>query len=574
VFIKSLKIEDIHGVIRDIEFHKGINLIVDETMNMTNKETGNNVGKTTVLKLIDVCLGADSKIIYTDKENKKEIDLVKNFLINNQVIITLILKEDLDIEKSKEIVIERNFLSRKKKVMKINGKNFTSEKDFEDEIDKLIIGDRLENKPSFRQIISHSIRYTDERINNTLKVLSAFTSRAEYEILYLFLFGISISDRSKIIKKIATEIEFKKRIEKKQSKTELELTLAIIDDKITKLEHKKKTLNINYNYDEDLNNLNETKYQISRISSKISELSLRKKIILEAEEELLENKSNIDLQQLKAIYNQDSENMVKIQKTFEELVAYHNKMIVEKIRFITQDIPGLEAEIFSLQKRLKELLSKEESLTYKIAKSDTFKDLEDIITELNENYQRKGEIENSLSQITEVDNKMEDLEKELKTIDEGVFSEKFKENIKEKLMKFNKDYFSTVSNEIYGEQYGITFNIDVDKKTGKALYVFDSFNANSSSGKKQGEILCFDLAYILYADDENIPVLHFILNDKKELMHGNQLIKVSDFIKDKDIQLIFSILKDKLPDELNNEDNIILRLSQKDKLFKIENRNN
>jgi integrase/recombinase XerD len=33
-----------------------------------------------------------------------------------------------------------------------------------------------------------------------------------------------------------------------------------------------------------------------------------------------------------------------------------------------------------------------------------------------------------------------------------------------------------------------------------------------------------------------------------------------------------AILKDKLPDELNNEDNIILRLSQKDKLFRIENR--
>jgi hypothetical protein len=34
-------------------------------------------------------------------------------------------------------------------------------------------------------------------------------------------------------------------------------------------------------------------------------------------------------------------------------------------------------------------------MTNKIAKSDTFKDLEDIITELNEIYQRKGEIENS-----------------------------------------------------------------------------------------------------------------------------------------------------------------------------------
>ncbi|MGE7586488.1 DUF2326 domain-containing protein [Peribacillus sp. NPDC101480] len=573
MFIKYLRIEDINGIVRKIKFHKGINLIVDETVNVTEKETGNNVGKTTVLKLIDFCLGADPKIIYTDNENKKEIDLVKNYLIDNHVLITLIMSQDLNDEKSPEIVIERNFLSRNKKVMRINGENLTKNdgKDFENKLDKLILGGRQETKPSFRQIISHSIRYADERINNTLKVLSAFTSYAEYETLYLYLFGISIADRSKILRKIKTEKDFKRRIEKKQSKTELELSLAMIDDTISDLEQKKKTLNINYNYDKDLSNLNETKYQISSISSRISELSLRKKIISEAEEELLENKSNIDLQQLKRIYSQ-AKDMTKIQKTFEDLVNYHNNMIVEKIRFITQDIPEIESEISSLESKLKRFLSQEKELAIKIAKSDTFKDLEIIITELNEVYQRKGEIENTLSQIKEVANKMTSLEEELSAIDQGLFSEKFQEKLKNQLIKFNKYYFSEVSNELYGEQYGISYDVKVEKKTGKSVYVFDSFNANSSSGKKQGEILCFDLAYISYADDEEIPVLHFILNDKKELMHGNQLIKVSDFIKDKDIQLIFSILKDKLPDELNNEDNIILRLSQKDKLFRIENR--
>jgi uncharacterized protein YydD (DUF2326 family) len=573
MFIKYLKIEDMSGTIREIGFKKGINLIVDETVNVTDKETGNNVGKTTVLKLIDFCLGADSKLIYTDSENKKEIDLIKNYLVNNRVLISLVLKQDLEIEESKEIVIKRNFLSRKNKVMSINGENLPGNdgKDFENKLDTLIIGERQEKKPSFRQIISHSIRYTDERINNTLKVLSAYTSLAEYEILYLYLFGITITDRSKILKKIKTEKEYKKRIEKKQSKFELELSLAMIEDTLSNLEIKKKTLNINYNYDEDLSNLNETKYQISTISSKISELSLRKKIIREAEEELMANKSNIDLQQLKMIYNQASKHMANLQKTFEELVTYHNNMIVEKIRFITQDIPDIESEISALHNSLKKLLSQEEELTTKIAKSDTFKDLEAIINELNENYQRKGEIENSISQIDEVDNKVSSLEEELDIIDQGVFSGDFQEKIKDQLKKFNK-YFSEVSNELYGEHYGISFKVKEDKKTGKGIYVFDSFNANSSSGKKQGEILCFDLAYILYADDEDIPVLHFVLNDKKELMHDNQLVKVANFIENKDIQLIFSILKDKLPQELYSEENIVLRLSQKDKLFRIESR--
>ncbi|WP_043978137.1 DUF2326 domain-containing protein [Priestia megaterium] len=573
MFIKYLKIEDSDQIVRELEFHNGINLIVDETVNIANTETGNNVGKTTVLKLIDFCLGADAKIIYTDSENKKEIDLVKNYLVNKKVLITLILKEDLSVKKSKEIIIERNFLSRKNKVMRINGTNFNKSdgRDFENELDKLIIGERSESKPSFRQIIAHNIRYTDERVNNTLKVLSTFTSLAEYETLYLFLFGITTTDRSKIFKKISTEKEFKRRIEKKQNKNELELSLAMIDDTISNLEMKKRTLNINYNYDTDLNNLNETKYQISNISSKISELSLRKKIIKEAEAELIANKSDIDLKQLKMIYNQASKNMENIQKSFEDLVKYHNNMIIEKIRFITQDVPEIESEIAKLQNYLKELLSKEEKLATKIAKSDTFKDLEIIITELNENYQRKGEIENSLSQIEEVDKKIAILDEEISGIDEGIFSEKFREKIKNQLKEFNK-YFSQVSNELYGEHYGISFNIKPDKRTGKDIYVFDSFNANSSSGKKQGEILCFDLAYILYAESQEIPVLNFILNDKKELMHVNQLIKVSEFIKDKNIQLIFSILKDKLPDSLDKKENIVLRLSQKDKLFRIENR--
>ncbi|WP_255299076.1 DUF2326 domain-containing protein [Bacillus wiedmannii] len=571
MFIKYLKIEDVNGIVREMNFHKGINLIVDETVSVTNKETGNNVGKTTVLKLIDFCLGADPKIIYIDDENKKEIETVKNYLVDSQVLVTLILKQDLDIETSNEILIERNFQNRTKKVMKINGENLTKNngKDFENELDRLIIGERQTNKPTFREIIAHSIRYNDDRINKTLKVLSVYTSLAQYETLYLYLFGISIEDRSKILKKISTEKEFKKRIEKNQSKNELELSLALINDTISRLERKKNTLNINHNYEKDLINLNNTKYQISNISSQITELSLRKEIIIEAEEELKANKSDIDLQQLKRIYNQASENMLEIQKTFEELVNYHNKMLVEKIRFITQDIPGIESEIATLNSSLKSLLSKEKELATKIAKSDTFKDLENIITELNENYRRKGEIDNSISQIDDVDNKVAILEEELHEIDQGVFSEKFKERIKEQLVKFNK-IFSKVSDDLYGEKYGISFDIKVDKKTGKSIYIFDSFNANSSSGKKQGEILCFDLAYILFADNEDIPVLHFILNDKKELMHGNQLIKVKDFIKDKNVQLIFSILEDKLPTELNNEKNIIIRLSQKEKLFKIE----
>ena len=82
--------------------------------------------------------------------------------------------------------------------------------------------------------------------------------------------------------------------------------------------------------------------------------------------------------------------------------------------------------------------------------------------------------------------------------------------------------------------------------------------------------MCFDLAYIAFADEENLSCLHFLLNDKKELMHDNQLNRVAEYVKDKDVQLVISILKDKLPDGLIQKSNVVVELSQDSKLFKME----
>ena len=103
MFIKKLIISTPSKILRNIEFHKGLNLIVDDTPTINTQLTGNNVGKTTVLKLVDFCLGGKATEIYTDFEDKKsEYEEVKKFLIEQEVLITLILTEDLDlVDKSK-----------------------------------------------------------------------------------------------------------------------------------------------------------------------------------------------------------------------------------------------------------------------------------------------------------------------------------------------------------------------------------------------------------------------------------------------------------------------------------------
>jgi hypothetical protein len=64
--------------------------------------------------------------------------------------------------------------------------------------------------------------------------------------------------------------------------------------------------------------------------------------------------------------------------------------------------------------------------------------------------------------------------------------------------------------------------------------------------------------------------IRFLLNDKKELMDDNQLVRIRDLVEENDIQFIASILKDKLPPELDKEEYFIIKLSDTDKLFRIE----
>ena len=572
MFLKSLTItRGDDTIIRDIQFNTGLNLIVDETPVVNGKETGNNVGKTTVLKLVDFCLGAKAKGIYSDHENKRnEYKLVKDFLLDNNVRVSLVLKADLLQEESREVLIERNFLARKDKIQRIDGNNKTDD-EFEETLTGLLFPGHYGKKPTFRQIIAHNIRYKDLSINNTLKNLDSFTRDDEYETLYLFLFGCDFEQgdtKQELRSQIDIEERFKKRLESEQTKSAYETALTLLQSEIEELERRKSSLNLNPNFESDLDKLNKIKYQINLTSSDIGRLELRKDLISEAQREIQASESTIDLQQLQQIYQQATSLVSGIQKTFQELYDFHNRMVDSKIRFIVQDLPRINAKLAVQREHLKRLLVEETKLSSVIIQSDSFNVLEQLIVELNAKYQKKGDYENTLRQLSAVESKLMELNKELAVIDNDLFSDEFALKIKEQINKFNR-HFSSISYELYGEKYALKFDTKIVK--GRRLYEFTPFDLNNfSSGKKQGEISCFDIAYTLFADEENIPCMHFLLNDKKELMHGNQLLKIANLVNAKGIQFVASILKDKLPEELNKDEYVVLKLSQDDKLFRIE----
>lgn len=571
MYLKSLQISTPNETIRDIRFHNGLNLIVDNTPSKSNKiQTGNNVGKTTVLKLVDVCFGANPKIVYQDTEDKnKEYVTVRDYLKENEASIMLEITDSFQGSKT-TISIERNFLQRTKAIRMINGEQIL-DKDFENTLLNLFFPEIIYNKPTFRQIVSHNNRYTDDKIQYTLKTLDKYTKDTEYETLNLFLLGCDVSNgeqRQLLVEKIKQEESYKNRVENGMSLLTYKSALEQILANIETLNQKKDDFGINADFEKDLDLLDDVRYKINSVSSEISTLNIRRELIEESVAGFQAESSNIDTKELKTLYEEVKVNISELQKTFEDLVSYHNKMIKEKIKFISSELPMLKSNISAKQAELSDLLKQESEYTSKIAKYDSFETLEDIIEELNNAHRQQGEYETIIKQLSDIDNNLLTYNSELKTISDGLFSDNFKADLDARIERFNK-YFSAVSKELYGESYFLS--VDIQESKGKKFYKFSAYNMNLSSGKKQGEILCFDIAYILYARQENIPHLDFLLNDKKELLHGNQLEKVADFVKKNNIQLVLTILKDKLPVSLVNDENIILELSQNDKLFRIEN---
>lgn len=571
MFLKRLSITSHERVIRDITFHKGLNLIIDETARQNEKETGNNVGKTTVLMLVDFCLGANPKHIYTDPENRaEEHKLVKDFLVDNEVIITLVLVDNFENVNAKEVKIERNFLARRRKIQRVDGFDKTDD-EFEEALTGLLFPGHYDRKPTFRQIISHNIRYRDLSLNNTLKTLDRYTRDDEYETLYLFLLGCDFQQgdtKQNLRSQIRIEESFKARLEREQTRSAYETALDILEHELSVLEQRKSKLNLNENFTQELKLLNEVKYNINWISSEIARFSLRRSIIIEAEQELQAGVSNIDIPQLESIYQQAQVQLGSLHRTFQELVNFHNRMVGEKIKYVTKELPELDALIRRQNVRLENLLAQESALAKSITASVSFEELEKLIAEINDKYRKKGEYQNLLSQLRETDNNLTGLRQRLDAIDDGLFSEEFERRIKEQVSKFNR-HFASISQELYGEKYALKVDPKTNSK-GQRVYQFSSFNTNFSSGKKQVEITCFDIAYTLFADQEHIPCMHFLLSDKKELVHDNQLLKIASLVSSKDVQFVASILRDKLPTELDRDDYIVLKLSQADKLFRIE----
>ena len=565
MFLKQVIIQNKNSIIRDIHFHKGINLIVDETLvGSSQQATGNNVGKTTVLRLVDYCFGADGKNIYQDTEfNKQPNTTIENFLKDNEIIITVVLVDNLD-EPKEEVIIRKNFLSRTKKLQEINGENITNDKEFDKALKKEIFNSDVD-KPTFRQIISKNIRDEKNKMTNIVKVLNSFASSEVYEALYLFWLGISTdshSEKERLSLDKKKEESFQKRLKKEGELSLIEQQLILLNDKIDELNKRKNKFNLNENYAADVDKLNDIKAKLNRSATELSRLEIRKDLINESKEDLEQEYTQINTSQIKSLYEKAKSLISNIQVSFEDTVKFHNDLISEKLEYITKELPEIEQQIRRIKSEIIVLRNDEDALTETLNKSALVEDFEQTILDLNKQFERKGNLEEQKRLWLYSQEKLADIDDNLNKINQGISSKD--SQIQNRITEFNK-YFSVMSNRLYGETYLLSSQ---KNEKGYELIV-TNLEGNPSTGKKKGQIAAFDFAYIQFADKLDIECLHFIMHDQLETIHDNQLNTIVEVANSINGQYIVPILRDKIPSNIDISEFEILSLSQDDKLFRI-----
>lgn len=549
-------------VVRQITFKKGANFIVDART--TKYSRGNGIGKTTALRVIDLCMGAQGrKYLYTDEELSLVNEGLKDFIDNGKLYAELILQDSLTKPQISHTLCVELF-TRGKRL--IDGEKF-NEKDYRTELNKILF-DNDADKPKFRELIGMFIRVNLKDDNNKfLKYLDNFSSNAEYDNIYSFLFRFGNQDLNDAI------LEAKRRLGSLDTSISQLLAMNRIKDissveqEVVEFDKEIKMVKQSLENIIDTKALEKNETEISYVRTKYSEFSedlSRYNYRLQRAVDTLrgaerEKDMPIDQSVLSGIYEDTKLNTDHLSKTFEDLIDFNKQLIDNKISFFTKQVGKITQKIDQLSLQRDDLLRTHESAVMMIKNKDVEgyvglqARLEDLIRD-QAKLQKIIEIHKDLS------SQYEDARLELEDLNE---SNEY--DPKANISQFNS-FFTTYSQEINNESFMLYRN-----KSGFPLAIKNR-SSGVSTGTKKSAIAGFDLAYQSYALKENISHPHFVVHDLIENMDSAGLSAAVKIANSIDCQYIVAVLKEKIDNaqSIDQTLDVRLKLTQEDKFFKFK----
>lgn len=560
------KMEPSKEIIREIIFNQnGLSLIVDNTPE-DFIESGNSVGKSTAIKIIDLCLGAKTvKELYFDPDTKSENTEVKEFLLKHKVQAELILVD----EEKNNYCIKRDLFIRGKKY--IFDQDYTKD-NFEEEL-KEIIFDLKEPRPTFRQLIPKFIRIDNTAEDKMIKFLPLMTKNSIYDTIYCFLFQICSDDllsrKGEINEKLSECQKTIQALEKSKSVTSLSVlkqSLEIINMDLQDLFDKRQKLSYMDEYREELDTKRKLSLRVNDLQEKMELIEFEISNMEHSVVDLSKEKREIDFSVLQALYNEAQSFINDLHVKFEELVVFHNTMIQNRIDFIKEQVKSKRELLDEYSHQLSAILHEKEKITIEVLDEGLLDELNILNKKIEELTQKKGELNQSIQILEEQENIRNSLNNELVEIDKKIGNEADSD---EKIKRFNQ-IFADYCNQLYGEKYFLAYD-EKWKENKKFPVTIASLGGKVGTGKKKAVIVAYDLAYMKFSTEMGIKVPQFVIHDKMENTHINQLKTIFEICSKIEGQYIIPILRERIDkiDRKYIDKAIVLELSTSNKFFKI-----
>lgn len=553
------------SIIRNIKFNiQGLNLIVDNTKS-TLVESGNSVGKTTAVKIIDLCLGAKSvRDLYYDSDTKSDNKEIKELLTKSKVQAELIL-----LHNNQRIFIKRDLYNNGKRY--INDKLYTRE-EFWNELKKIIFN-LNESYPTFRQLIPKFVRVSNTSEDRLIKYLPMGTTNDEYETIYSFLFNILdidlVSKRNELNGKLSEcqkTLDLLKKNQNIISINSLQQKLELVEESIKEYSYKRKKLSYMEEYKNELSKKRDVTSQIAIFQKDMELIEFEVKTIAESIKKLNNEKSNINTNQIKAIYEECNKYVPGLHKSYDDLVNFHNSMIQNRIDFINEQLYEKQLLFEDYSRKVDLLLEEKRRITIDVLDEGLLDELNLINSKIENMSVQKGELLQSIKLLEDEEKSEKTLLKQISEIDKKTNND----SVKEKMKVFNY-YFTNYTNKLYGEKHFLSYNSDwKDTKNGFPV-TGGSLGGSVGTGKKKGMIVAVDFAYIQYAKEMGLHSPDFIIHDKLENTHINQLKTIFELTKELSGQYVLPILRERI-DKIKDayiDKSIILELSEDNKFFMV-----
>lgn len=577
MFLNSLTVRSGEEAIRVVKFRLGLNLVVDETDPTDRTDSGNSVGKTTFLRSIDYCLGGDGKALYRDPEFKDVVNEDVLTFLRSGVSFTLDLVNDLTPEAEQQV--ERHVIVRKfEGAMSIDGEEYQP-KAFNRRLAKILFG--IESAaPTARQLLAKFIRVEPYEIANVLRFLHPATKNAQYDAIYLFLFGFH--DRELLTRRTRLQTSLRNLVRQRsalnaRSKSTLQQAIGILDRDIALSEQRFERFNVASDHKQRLVALSSVRGDVARLSLEQSKLDLRLRLAEQTMSDLSEADEAIDVGVLRELYAEATTLTESLAHDFEELVAFHRDMVANKIRFVRSTLRGIVLERDRLRRELDLALQREQELLRGLDDAGAFAELAALRKRLDSLYEERGRRTALLHELRTVDKEIAEKEEDLGQVEATI--ESFTAHLQAQVLEFNL-IFSEYSQRLYGEQFLLALDIGEGKTFVQPR--IQHIGGNEGTGKKRAAIAAFDLAYLQLLADEKSTIARFTMHDQLEVVASNQLATLFEIAESINGQYVVPILSDRLvtvPQHLTTHDDggqaqeldqqIVLRLSQADKFFRV-----